>query len=947
MLAKAGPPRPPPAFGRRHFAALGPAARLRLCGAGTRVTLGVVRLSWSLVVAALALPAASQPTVRAPERPRWIVLCDDATTFPARRRLLWRLRAACLGRPDAGDVEEAAAVVALLERGARRAHAALARRVRESGGRWLHDYWIVNGGSFEASAATAAALAGAPGVRSVRRERRYGPSIKRITNAKNHNADAVQALGAWGKGVAIALLDSGIDTTLGPGQGPHPAFVERTNPKRSRIAAAVGIARAGDFEDLNGHGSAVAAIAAGRDWGAKLVASDHGYAPDASIVSYKITQGISLNTTDSWLVAAWQQVATDRARYGIVAANLSYNGNPDPTAPDQQALDAAAFFADVLVATSAGNFGRLSLPTNVSASNANGLAVGAIQADNARRPHSVAPFSSFGPLPGDGARYFPDLAAVGVGIVSVLVDAPVGFTVNEGTSFSAPQVAGTAAVLRALDPGLSALDVKALILNSTADLRAANPGLGRWHYGLGMLRTDLAYETWRKGTIRRGSLMQTGQQVAFPVQVQAGKSYAATLAWPRVDPTRWAWDDLDLRLDDPGGATVALSASKRNLYEHLRFRPARSGTFTLRVLATDLRNGTPPLPFSLVFGENRGGGRQAGSYETFGTGCAGTGENPGQGLVLPRAARTGAGNARTHVPFSYTPTRFQQAFDRAEFAAGLTVRGLAFRRDEQQGETPSYDVDLEIDFAYTSRAPGALSTKFAANIDPGTVEKVFRRRTIRVHGARRLPRPGEWDLRIPLDAPFVARPPKGRHLLLDVRVHSHSMGNRPFAAWWDALQGRGLTRIYSDKTPQAAAGVRDDLNLVVAFMRGGPGRLPPRLQTDGAPQLGESFAVVLRDAPPHAPAGLAHGWSRTTWNGAPLPLDLGPFGAPGCRLLTDWFLLIGAPADAVGQSAVRYTIPNDPNLTGVGFYQQFLVLDPAANGLGLAVSNGGWAITGG
>lgn len=874
-------------------------------------------------------------------------MCDDAATFPERRALLWRLRAACLGRPDADDVEEAAAVVARLESGARRAHADLARAVRELGGRWLRDFWIVNGGSFEAPAVAAGALARMPGVRSVRRERRYAAQIKRITNANNHNADAVQALGAWGKGVAIAVLDSGIDTTVSPGKGPHPAFVERANPKRSRIAAAVGIAMPGDFEDLNGHGSAVAAIAAGRDWGAKLAASDHGYAPDAAIVSYKITQGASLNTTDSWLVAAWQQVAADRARYGIVAANLSYNGNPDPTAPDQQALDAAAFFADVLVATSAGNFGQLSLPTNVSASNANGLAVAAIQADNARRPHSVAPFSSFGPLPGDGARYFPDLAAVGVGIVSVLVDAPVGFTVNEGTSFSAPQVAGTAAVLRALDPKLSALDTKALILNSAADLRAANPGLDRWHYGLGMLRTDLAHEAWRKGTIHRGSIARTGEQVSVPVVVQAGKAYAATLVWPRVDPTRWAWDDLDLHLDDPGGATVALSASKRNLYEQVRFRPARSGRFTLRVVAKDLRNGTPPLPFSLVFAEHRAAARQAGSYETFGTGCAGSGEDPAKGVVLPPAARTAPGNARTHVPFSYTPTRFQQAFDRAEFAANPTIGRLAFRRDEQQGETPSYDVDLEIDLAYTTRAPKALSMRFSDNVEPGTAVKVFRRRTIRVHGARRLPRPGEWDLRIPLDAPFVVRPPKGRHLLLDVRVHSHSMGNRPFATWWDAFQGPSLTRIYSDKTPNAQSGVRDDLNLVVAFAPAAPGRLPPRLQADGVPHPGESFAVVLRDAPPNAPTALAHGWSRTTWGGAPLPLDLGPLGAPGCRLLTDWFLLIAAPADAVGQAAIRYAIPNDPNLTGVGFYQQFLVLDPAANALGLSVSNGGWAITGG
>jgi hypothetical protein len=39
-------------------------------------------------------------------------------------------------------------------------------------------------------------------------------------------------------------------------------------------------------------------------------------------------------------------------------------------------------------------------------------------------------------------------------------------------------------------------------------------------------------------------------------------------------------------------------------------------------------------------------------------------------------------------------------------------------------------------------------------------------------------------------------------------------------------------------------------------------------------------------------------------------------------------------------------VPNDPNLVGAVFYNQFLLLDLQANQLGLIVSNGGKATLG-
>jgi hypothetical protein len=106
-----------------------------------------------------------------------------------------------------------------------------------------------------------------------------------------------------------------------------------------------------------------------------------------------------------------------------------------------------------------------------------------------------------------------------------------------------------------------------------------------------------------------------------------------------------------------------------------------------------------------------------------------------------------------------------------------------------------------------------------------------------------------------------------------------------------------------------------------------------------------AFHVTLDRALPNSVAVLFLG-SNSQWNGIPLPLDLTPAGAPGCTLLVSATGIQTVGTTAGGLGLATLVIPGDPSLVGTRFYNQFAVLDPAANALQLAFSNGGAALIG-
>ena len=77
--------------------------------------------------------------------------------------------------------------------------------------------------------------------------------------------------------------------------------------------------------------------------------------------------------------------------------------------------------------------------------------------------------------------------------------------------------------------------------------------------------------------------------------------------------------------------------------------------------------------------------------------------------------------------------------------------------------------------------------------------------------------------------------------------------------------------------------------------------------------------------------------------GATLPLDLGIIGAPGCAILVDIVLAIPLAPMA---GAVSFAVSLPASAIGLSFYEQGYVVDPAANALGLTVTNAGLARVG-
>ncbi|MBK8095755.1 MAG: hypothetical protein IPK26_01525 [Planctomycetes bacterium] len=123
---------------------------------------------------------------------------------------------------------------------------------------------------------------------------------------------------------------------------------------------------------------------------------------------------------------------------------------------------------------------------------------------------------------------------------------------------------------------------------------------------------------------------------------------------------------------------------------------------------------------------------------------------------------------------------------------------------------------------------------------------------------------------------------------------------------------------------------------------GCPGRQGlPTLRGIGLPTIGTtSFELEAGNLPPWTLVGLLLGFSDTTWNGRQLPLDLTPWGMPGCVLLQDMRfdrLANNGTATTVG---FAMPVPASAAFAGLRFFAQAFVHDPTANPAGVAATAG-------
>ncbi len=282
-------------------------------------------------------------------------------------------------------------------------------------------------------------------------------------------APTAWAAGYDGKGVKVAVLDTGIDAT-------HPDLKDRIDAKKNFS----GSGAADDVVDRAGHGTHVASTIAGS--GAKSGGKYKGVAPGARILVGKVLGDEGMGE-DSGIIAGMQWAVAQGAK----VVNLSLGSKDTPGIdPIEQAVDDLSADSGTLFVIAAGNEGPKAKTIGSPGSAAAALTVGAVD-----RQDAIAGFSSRGPT-ADGALK-PDITAPGVGIVAAKAaesgdndSAVEGYVPMSGTSMATPHVAGAAAILAQEHPNWTGGQIKAALTGS------AKPTAGVSSYAQGAGRTDLA-----------------------------------------------------------------------------------------------------------------------------------------------------------------------------------------------------------------------------------------------------------------------------------------------------------------------------------------------------------------------------------------------------------------------------------------------------------------------
>ncbi|RAS60613.1 subtilase family protein [Lentzea atacamensis] len=272
-------------------------------------------------------------------------------------------------------------------------------------------------------------------------------SVDRST--RQIGADRAWEAGFTGKGVKVAVLDTGVDEK-------HPDLVGKQVAERNFSGAP-------DLTDVDGHGTHVASTIASK--GEKY----RGVAPDAQILDGKVLDDNG-GGAESWILAGMQW-AVDQGAHVI---NMSLGGMDTPQVdPIEEALDRLSRASGALFVVAAGNSGPGAGTIGSPGSAEQALTVGAVNRDD-----TIASFSSRGPSADGGVK--PDVTAPGVGIVAAKAGTSDHVAMS-GTSMATPHVAGVAALLKQQHPDWPGQRIKAQMAASAK----ANPDLGLFDQGNG------------------------------------------------------------------------------------------------------------------------------------------------------------------------------------------------------------------------------------------------------------------------------------------------------------------------------------------------------------------------------------------------------------------------------------------------------------------------------
>lgn len=369
--------------------------------------------------------------------------------------------------------------------------------------------------------------------------------------------DEAHRLGFAGNGVLVGVMDAGFDWRN------HAAL------RHCRILAERDFVYGDDSTDdapyesgAESHGTQVMSVI-----GAGLDGLLVGGAPHVSFLLAK-TEDIrsERHVEEDNFVAALEWLEARGA--DVANASLSYTTFDSPELPhDYAELDGQTAFATrgvniavqlgMICVMAAGNDGaRTYRYIGVPAEADSAIAVAAVDSNGMIARFSSRGFSS-------RSRIKPDVAAMGVANRAADHKSPVGIATGQGTSYAAPLVTASVAVLLSARPTLTPYEVRE-ILASTAD-RAQAPDTA---YGYGVVRTARALSTLAQSDVIVGSphveisssslavfvymrydgpvpenlrtREDESQLVRLTIHITQGDSIVSTLTVPRSGIVRWS-----------------------------------------------------------------------------------------------------------------------------------------------------------------------------------------------------------------------------------------------------------------------------------------------------------------------------------------------------------------------------------------------------------------------
>ncbi|WP_238161300.1 S8 family peptidase [Kribbella antibiotica] len=277
--------------------------------------------------------------------------------------------------------------------------------------------------------------------------------------------------GFTGKGVTVAVIDSGIDAK-------HPDLVGKVVGAKNFLDDPT--------EEIADHGTHVASTIAGT--GAASEGKYKGVAPDAKLYDGTVCD-VSGGCPDSGILAAMEWAATEMKAKVI---NMSLGGPDFPDVdPLEEAVNRLTATTGALFVISAGNSGPGAGTVGSPGSADAALTVGAVDHED-----KLAGFSSRGPRVGDGAVK-PDVTAPGVGIMAAKAGGTAGdyYQTMSGTSMSSPHTAGAAALLVQQHPNWKAAELKGTLIASAkpiSDQTVFEQGAGRIDLARGIKQSVFA-----------------------------------------------------------------------------------------------------------------------------------------------------------------------------------------------------------------------------------------------------------------------------------------------------------------------------------------------------------------------------------------------------------------------------------------------------------------------